>query len=182
MAGPCGRTPVRTQWPRWPRARWQLLLDCRFSFQSREVFLCFPCHTCKRHSNKLLCGSACRHGGAFCRRLGACAVTDFADALHGTSAGNAALHGCLKKVGWRVNATCSLVPCRQVFAASRPSVAGFPPPPVAFLLPPIADPSLPAASNNLRGTAGNTDCHTGAACSNSLRTGRRGLHARGRHQ
>ena len=51
------------------------------------------------YSNKLLCGSACRCGGAFCRRLGACAVTDFVDALHGTSACNAALHGCLKGVG-----------------------------------------------------------------------------------
>ena len=99
LAGPCGHTPVRIQWPRWLPARWRLLLDRLFSFQSREACLCLPCHTCKRHSNKLLCGSACRHGGASCRRLGACAVTDFADALRGTSACNAALHGCLKGVG-----------------------------------------------------------------------------------
>ena len=99
LAGPRGHTSVRIQWPRWLPARWRPLLDWWFSFQSREAFLCFPCHTCKRHSNKLLCGGACRHGGASYRRLGACAVTDFADALHGTSARNAALHGCLKGVG-----------------------------------------------------------------------------------
>ena len=182
LAGPRGHTSVRIQWPRWLHARRRPLLDRWFSFQSREVCLCLPCYACKRHSNKPLCGSTCRHGGAFCRRSGACAVTDFADALHGTSACNAALHGCLKGVGWRVNAAHSLVPCCRVFAASRPGVVGFPPTPAAFLLPPIADPLLPAASNDLRGTAGNTDCHTGAACSNSLRTDRRGLHARGRHQ
>ena len=176
LAEPRGHTSVRIQWPRWLHARRRLLLDRLFSFQSREACLCLPCHTCKRHSNKLLCG------GASYRRLGACAVTDFADALHGTSACNAALHGCLKEAGWRVNAAHSLVPCCRVFAASRPGVVGFPPPSTAFLLPPIADPSLPAASNNLHGTAGNAGCHTGAACSSSLRTGRRGLRARGCHQ
>ena len=165
------------------RARWRQLLDWWFSFQSREAFLCFPCHTCKRHSNKLLCGGACRHGGASYRRLGACAVTDFADALHGTSARNAALHGCLKGVGLARQCLPVLL-FHAVEFLLRPGQASrvFLPPPVAFLLPPIADPSLPAASNDLRGTAGNTDCHTGAACSNSLRTDRRGLHARGRHQ
>ena len=93
LAEPRGHTSVRIQWPRWLHARRRLLLDRLFSFQSREACLCLPCHTCKRHSNKLLCG------GASYRRLGACAVTDFADALHGTSARNAALHGYLKGVG-----------------------------------------------------------------------------------
>ena len=60
LAGPRGHTSVRIQWPRWLHARWRLLLDRLFSFQSREACLCLPCHTCKRHSNKLLCGGACR--------------------------------------------------------------------------------------------------------------------------
>ena len=71
LAEPCSIASVRIRWPRWLHARRRPLLDRWFSFQSREAFLCLPCHTCKRHSNKLLCGSACRHGGAFYRRLGA---------------------------------------------------------------------------------------------------------------
>ena len=55
------------------------------------------------HANDILinffAAAPARCGGTFCRRRGACAVTDFADALHGTSACNAALHGCLKGVG-----------------------------------------------------------------------------------
>ena len=113
LAGPRGHASVRIRWPQWLPARWRQLLDRWFSFQSREAFLCLPCHACKRHSNKPLCGGACRYGGAFCRRLGAYAVTDFADALHGTSACNAALHGYLKGVGL----ACQCLP----FSCSMPS-------------------------------------------------------------
>ena len=153
-----------------------------FSISRSFVYVCHAIHANGILINFFAAAPA-RHNGASYRRLGACAVTDFVDALHGTSACNAALHGCLKGVGLaRQCLPFSRSMHRRVFAASRPGVVGFPLTPVAFLLPPIADPSLPAAANNLRGTAGNTDCHTGAACSNSLRTGRRGLHVRGRHQ